>query len=289
MEQGTEGQRGVILDGEAVAPKASILQGLPGKSGLPDVNAAGRAPGAPRALRGTVAIILRYFDCQGRAQALRHALADAGAPFEDVRVPLATWPGHKNDPDFAGWFGGLPTLTWDNDTIAETLPIASYVARRLGDYDGLDAGAIARLEAVTSACYVDVVTRLADLLWADVLYPGVSFAAAVPRPLARAIDKVARVGALLSADGWIGGARPKVADFFLAESVELLCYFVGPEREGALRGRLPGALEHAERVRARPALALAWTARPKTFTASPDEVAAVARVHALDLSAIGLP
>src|SRR5262245_20656896 len=33
-------------------------------------------------------VVLRYFDCRGRAEALREALLDAGVPFVDDRVPI---------------------------------------------------------------------------------------------------------------------------------------------------------------------------------------------------------
>src|SRR5262245_42267499 len=119
-----------------------------------------------------MAIVLRYFEAQGRAQALRHLLGDSGLPFEDVRVPIPDWPPLKGDPNFAGWFGSLPTLTWGDDTVAEALPIATYLSKRLGHYAGLGDAAIAKLEAVCSCCYMDVVSRSGEVLWADVIYPG---------------------------------------------------------------------------------------------------------------------
>src|SRR4051812_5834704 len=95
-------------------------------------------------------VTLRYFPIVGRAQPLRHALVDAGVAFDDIRVPLGDWPARRGDPAFAGLFAALPSLSWDADTVSEALAIASYLARRLGQYDGLDDGAIGRLEAVAS-------------------------------------------------------------------------------------------------------------------------------------------
>jgi len=59
-------------------------------------------------------------------------------------MSLAEWPSHKGDATFAGPYGGLPTLTWDGLLVAETLPIASFVARRLGHHRNLGDDAIAR-------------------------------------------------------------------------------------------------------------------------------------------------
>jgi glutathione S-transferase len=241
-----------------------------------------------------MAVVLRYFDAQGRAQALRHALhalSDAGLSFEDVRVTLATWPPLREDPSFGGWFASLPTLTWDTDTVSETLSIASYVARRSGQYDGLGAGEIAKLEAVVSCCYLDVVRCLADVVWAPILYPGVDVATTTPRQLRWSLGKLARLSALLpDGDGaaWLGGLRPTVADFFLAEAVEAMRHVLGPSWDAQLRDLVPRAFAHAERMRALPSLISAWETRPPRLTASPDEPAALERVRGCNLSNIGL-
>jgi hypothetical protein len=125
-------------------------------------------------------VVLRYFQCLGRAQPLRHALIDAGVAFEDVRVPMAEWSQHKADPTFAGPFGGLPTLGFGGATVAETLPIASFLGRRLGHYDGLEDAAIARIEAISSNCYIEIMLRCGELLWADYIYPGTDIRSAFP-------------------------------------------------------------------------------------------------------------
>lgn len=238
-----------------------------------------------------MAVILRYFDAQGRAQALRNALSDAGLSFEDVRVTPATWPPHREDPGFGGLFAALPTLTWDGDTVSETLSIASYVAKRLGHYDGLGAVEIAKHEAVVSCAYLDVVRSLADLLWAPVLYPGADFATNTPRILGWSLGKLGRLSALLPDGGgapWLGGSRPAVADFFLCEAVEVMRYLLGPSRDGSLRQRIPRAFAGVEHLRALPSLTKAWEARPLRLTANPDEPASVDRVRAYDLTSIGL-
>jgi glutathione S-transferase len=238
-----------------------------------------------------MAVVLRYFDAQGRVQALRNALSDAGISFDDVRVTLATWPRHREDPGFGGLFAALPTLTWDGDTVSETLSIASYIAKRLGHYDGLEAAQIAKYEAVVSCAYLDVVRSLADVLWAPVMYPGVDVATITPRKLDWSLGKLVRLSTLLPDDSgapWLGGSRPVVADFFLGEAVEVTRYLLGSSRDGFLQQRVPRAFAHAERLRALPSLTKEWEARPARFTANPEEPASIARVRGYDLTSIGL-
>ncbi len=224
----------------------------------------------------------------GRGVTLRHALADAGVPFEDVRIPLSEWPAHKDDPSFGGPYGALPTLTWGAATVAETLPIASFLGRRLGRRDGLDAAAVARLEAVCSVAWTDVSVRFAEILWCDFLFPGADQARALPIRLGWMLDKLGRLDAQLAGDTFFGGPSPDLADFFVAEAVETTLYVIGSAREPLLRERLPRLVALADRVRARPAVAHACVSRPPTFTAHPDEPAIVERLRAVDLSALGL-
>ena len=232
------------------------------------------------------AAVLRYFPALGRAQPLRHALADAGVAFEDVRVPMTEWPQLRTDAAAAGWFRGLPTLRWDDVTIAETLPIAGFLSRRLGHHDGRDDAAIAWLEAVSSHAYLEVLLRVGDMLWADLVYPGADLGRAIPRLAARMFDKLDRLDARIP-DGFLGGDRPVVADFFAAEAVETTRYVLGASRDAALRARWPRLAGHADRIRARPAIARAWETRPATFTARPDEPVAVARLRAFDYGLLG--
>ena len=234
------------------------------------------------------AVVLRYFPLVGRAQPLRHALADADVAFEDVQVLLSQWPQHKEDPSFAGPYGGLPTLSWGPVTVSETLPIATFLARRLGQYDGLDDAATARLESVCSSCYIEVTLKIGEILWADLLYPGADLAGALPLHLARMLDKLTRLDKQIPETGWLGGENPAMADFFAAEAVETQRYVLGPAREAKLRARLPHLVALAQRVKDRPAVARAWESRPQQFTARPDEAEVVERLRGLDLSLAAL-
>lgn len=223
---------------------------------------------------------LRYFSVLGRAQPLRHALFDAQHDFHDLQISPLQWPEHKEDPGFGGLFAGLPTLTWEEDTICEALPIASFLARRLGHYQGLSEVEIAHREAVCSCCYTEVMVRLGELLWADLIYPGANLAVAFPMLLGRMLDKMSRLETATEDAGWFfGGKAPGMADFFAAEAVECLIYLLGgPEAFGQ---RMPRLVALSRRLRARPTLSAAFAARPAQFTARPDEADVVTRLRAL--------
>src|SRR4029079_6996164 len=195
---------------------------------------------------------------------------------------------HRDDPSFGGMYRGLPTLTWGSATLSETLPIASYIAKKLGHYDGLYDFAITQLEAVCSNCYLEGIVRVADIVWLETLYPGANPAQVLPRFVVRTLDKFDPIDDLVPEHGWIGGEKPTLADFFAAEAFEAARYLLGPARERWLKARLPGIAGLADRMRQRPAIAEAWKKRPARFTGNPDEDAVIAKLRAIDLSSIGL-
>jgi glutathione S-transferase len=221
-------------------------------------------------------------------QAIRHALADSGRAFDDVRVSLEEWPPLKSDASFSGPFGCLPVLVWGDALIAETIPISSFIARELGHYEGLEHVAVAKLEAVISSCYIDVLTRFGEVLWADALYPGISRDVTVLRPMSRVLEKMRRLSLLLPPSGWLGGDRPTVADFFLAEGLEVARYVLGPARDDRLLAMFPRLFAHADGIKRRPAVKAEWARRPARFTASSAEPSAVEMIGTLDLASVGL-
>lgn len=222
-------------------------------------------------------ITLRYFEAVGRAQPIRHALLDAGVVFEDVRATLEDWPSLREDPLFGGPFHALPTLTWDEATIGETLPIASFIAKKLSHYEGLSDAEIAAHEGVVSHCYLEVLVRIGELIWSDLMYAGADFAKSVQMLMPRMLDKLACVENQYRG-AFFGGKRPIMTDFFAAEAIEVATYAFGNRREAALRRRLPRLFDLAEAVAERPAVAGARKRRPPSFTMRPDEAAVVARL-----------
>jgi glutathione S-transferase len=233
-------------------------------------------------------IVLHYFPVLGRAQPLRHALADRHIACDDVRIAPADWPRLRTERAIGGPFRALPTLIWGEDHVAETLAIASFVARRSGQYDGLDHAAIARLEALCSCCFLDIMMRLVEVLRADEYFPGGDPARAFALHAPRVLQKLALLEAELGTAEWFGGEEPVNADFFAAEAIEVVAYALGPARRAALDARLPRLAAMATRVRARPALAAANASRPRMLTPRRDEDAVIERMRAVDLSALQL-
>jgi glutathione S-transferase len=229
-------------------------------------------------------VTLRYFSVLGRAQALRHALWDAGVDFEDWRV--TDWSTQRENPAVGGPYRSLPTLTWDTVLVAEGLPIASFLARRLGHCDGIDEGVIAAREAICSCCYLDVMMRFADLVRADMTYGG-DLGRALATVAPRILQKMGFVDRQIPDRGWIGGDQPVVADFFAAEAFEAARYVLGPARERVLVERFPRLSACAQSMRSRPTLAAAWRERPQRFTGRADEDVVLAQWRTVDLSSAG--
>jgi glutathione S-transferase len=235
-----------------------------------------------------VRVVLRYFPVLGRAQALRHCLRDAGVAFEDVRVPLSEWPRYREDPSLSGAYRALPTLSWAGVVLAETLPIASFIARRLGQYDAASDEVIARREGLCSTTYIDVLHRLADVIRADLTYPGADCGRAFAVVAPRMWQRVQSLERQVPETGWLGGESPVVADFFVAEAFEVLRYVLGPARDATLSQRVPRLAALARAMRDRPRLAGEFESRPARFTGRPDEDRVVEELRAVDLSSIGL-
>ena len=229
-------------------------------------------------------LILRYFDCRGRAQALRDVLIDARVDFTDDRLAVdPSWYALKGDPAIAGPFGSLPLLCSGERLIAQALAIASYLARRLGQYDGRSAEDIARLEMLTSGAYLELTQPAAELYWSwgapadEAGWPG-WFAGHVKRLHSR----LAGFDALSPEAGrFLGGDAPAVADFFLFEAITEWRLILGPSLLGALdqRPRLSALLETL-RAHARDRGCLDPGRRPIPFTGNPREAEALVRLRA---------
>jgi glutathione S-transferase len=233
-------------------------------------------------------IVLRYFPVIGRAQALRHALTASGRSFEDLRLPLPEWSTRRMDPRFAGILRALPTLSWGDSLVSETLPIASFLAKRLGHYEGLDDASVVHREAIVSSAYMDIMLRLVEVIRADAHHPGADPARSLVVALPRVLQKFELVDASLPEATYLGGERLTMPDFVVAETFEALRYALGPDRDARLAERLPRSASLAASVRNRPELTRAWENRPARFTARPDEDAVITRLRSTDLSPLGL-
>jgi glutathione S-transferase len=238
---------------------------------------------------------LRYFDCRGRAQPLRDFLWDRGVVFNDEQVSLTPvaqeWPRLKQDQTRSGPFGTLPVLEWDQHEggpavlMAETLPIAAFVVRRLQTHAGLPSRIVATLEMTRSAAYIDLILWAGHMLWSDITNPGADVESAVRLQAPRALEKLKRLDALAADGDFFGGAEPSLADFFVLEGAESLIHMMGRPAV-AFVNALPRLGPLCERLRRRPAVKAVWAsgARPARLTGRPDELEVVHRLRAADWS-----
>jgi glutathione S-transferase len=224
---------------------------------------------------GPASVELRYFGCRGRGQALRYALIDAGVDFADVVFQAdQSWPEHKASPGISGPFSALPLLIWGDHRVAQTLAIAAYISRQLGQYAGRADDEIAGRESVTSAAYLDF-TSLVSELFRPRLVPvaeqwSLYFSWFIPRITARPAG-LERLLAT-SAAPFFGGTAPVVADYFVFEALDVWLELLGAPFEQVLQ-YCPRLRQHRATLAARPALAayLASGRRPSSLTASPLE------------------
>ncbi|KAH9508175.1 Glutathione S-transferase 3 [Bulinus truncatus] len=91
-------------------------------------------------------IKLIYFNARGRAEISRLVLTAAGQTFQDIRLTRDEWTSKKQDSPF----GQLPVLEIDGRKYAQSLAIATYLAREFGLYgqtneDGLAIDQVVQL------------------------------------------------------------------------------------------------------------------------------------------------
>ena len=173
-------------------------------------------------------------------------------------------------------------LEWGGDCVAQALPIAGYLARRLGQYDGLDAMGIARLEMVASVAYMDIIGELSMMLYVPTSLPDAEATARFSNDAVRVLHKVARLDRMLVAsDGpFFGGRRPAVADFFVVEALDVAHQVLG-ERLDRTLGRALRLAEMRDRLARREAIArhVRDGKRPLRITGNPNEAESLTRIR----------
>ena len=80
-----------------------------------------------------MSVKLTYFNLRGRGEPCRVLLAYAGIKWEDERIPPAwdqttTWPTLKPKTPF----GQLPLLTWEGETISQSMACSRFLAKQAG-------------------------------------------------------------------------------------------------------------------------------------------------------------
>lgn len=224
-------------------------------------------------------VVLRYFNIRGRGQPLRDALTDAGVSFVDEHIEIGPgWRTLKEQSE-GGPFGSLPVVEWDDDRVGQTLAIASYLSRRLGHYDGLDAGNIARLEMVTSTAYLDIIGQVSLMMRPPTPLTDENEGAYFASSESTSVYKLERVERLL-AKRFFGGDRPVVTDFFVFEAIESMHLLFGARFETWLRSH-SRLVEFRAEIAARPRIAQFFAAggRSDRLTGSPHETAVRERLR----------
>lgn len=137
-------------------------------------------------------ILLRYFDARGRAQFIRYYLRARDIPHEDQRVPLSPefeeWSAIRDDIDLSGPFKKLPVLHYGDQMVAEALVITYFLHQHSGDAKILSPEENLHHQMLISSLYMDVMTHISLLIWADILYKKVD----VPILAVATLDRLRR-------------------------------------------------------------------------------------------------
>ncbi|XP_076448336.1 glutathione S-transferase 3-like [Babylonia areolata] len=99
-------------------------------------------------------IQLFYFhEIRGRGEFLRMLLTAAGIQFEDVRIKMETWGAIfsetlETEAKQATPYGQLPYIIYKGKKYAQSIPMASYFAKRFGFYGRTDEDALKQEEVM---------------------------------------------------------------------------------------------------------------------------------------------
>jgi glutathione S-transferase len=179
-------------------------------------------------------LVLRYFDCRGRAQFIRHYLAARGLEHTDERVALSpgfeAWQAMRADRGRAGVFHKLPVLHCGELLVSETLVIQAYLHRASGDEKQLTDAENARHSMLVSSLYNDVMTPIGTLIWADLLFSGVDVGKLARQSLGRIRGHLGSLDRTLEEWDWCAAAanRPiMLADCLLWEELDVARHVFG--------------------------------------------------------------
>jgi hypothetical protein len=179
-------------------------------------------------------VVLRYFDCRGRAQFIRHYLACRAIEHADDRVALSAgfeaWQAMRADRGRAGAFHKLPVLHWGDRLLSETLVIEAFVHRVNGDEALLTEAENLRHAMLVSSLYNDVMMPVGILIWADVMYRGVDLGAVAQQALGRLRTHLGSLDRTLAEWEWRRSAATRpimLADCLLWEELDVAQHVFG--------------------------------------------------------------
>jgi glutathione S-transferase len=215
-------------------------------------------------------VVLRYFDCRGRAQFIRNYLNAREIEHTDDRVPLSegfeAWVAIRNDRARVGPFHKLPVMHCGERTIAETLVIRDFLHRVSGDAGLLSEEENARHSMLVSSLYNDVMMPIGILIWAKLTMPGVDLAAYARSALTRVRGHLLSLEKTLDEWGWreAAGSRPiMLADCLLWEELDVVRHVLG---EPARLHELPLLSRLYDEMPGRRGLEAALAERPVSVT-----------------------
>jgi hypothetical protein len=230
-------------------------------------------------------ITLRYFDARGRAQFLRAYFSFRGVDFQDERVPLdpdfSRWLAVRSDRSLTGPMQRLPVLHYDDDLIPETLVIAGFAHRRIGDAEKLSESENLQHDVLLSSVYVDLMLPTGTLIWADLIYRGVDLPALSRSTLERLDRTLVALDRMLGEWNWTERTQQRpvtLADCLLWEVLDQAATVFGPHLALENKPELHRFYaQHPGRERFEELLA----AQPCQITGRPGEREAIANIQAL--------
>ncbi len=195
---------------------------------------------------------LIYFNGRGRAELIRFLFAQAGVEYEDCRVTGEEFA--KLKPSLPT--GSLPVLEVDGDRLTGSSPIAWYLASEFG------LAGSNNLENSKIGAILDVVGDLQAKLLAARFGDEESKAKGkkdleethMPRYVCTLEKFIEKNG---SADGWIFGNKPTIADF-------AICVLLDQALDSALSEKFPVVRKNINAVKALPKIAEWLKKRPET-------------------------
>jgi glutathione S-transferase len=231
-------------------------------------------------------VVVRYFDCRGRAQFLRHYLRARELEHTDDRVPLSesfeAWVAMRADRSRVGPFHKLPVLHCGDRTIAETLVIRDFLHRVSGDESLLSDEQNVRHSMLTSSLYNDVMLPIGLVIWAKLAMPGVDLGAYAKQTLARVRGHLGSLDRTLDEWRWVEVASKRpimLADCLLWEELDVAQHVFGAH---VRLSELPTLARLYEEAPGRRAFEAALSERPGSVTGLglARETAALAEIKA---------
>ena len=228
-------------------------------------------------------ITLSYFHARGRGQFIRAFLLVRGIDFVDERIRLdnfENWYAIRDDRSRTGPLKKLPVLEHKGRLIPETLVIAAYLHRELGDRELFDDELNLRHDVLASTCYVDLMMPLGTLIWASLLFGAPDITTPAKNTLERFKRTLAALDTTLTEWRWADtmAERPvTVADCLLWEELDQAATVFGPHLSFA---EFPALANFRDRHPARETFQTLLAENPCQLTGRPGEAEEIARIRA---------